>query len=473
MEGKKFFIHHIRYFIQGLGKSFYNMNQEVTRNTQEVKKNQRRFLMKGKKIAALGIAALMSAGVLAGCSGGSAGGGDAKTTKTSDGKTELEILSTKAENKDTLQKLVDSYNASQDKVTVKLTQPADAGTVLKTRMTKNDLPDMVSMGGDFNYAELQAAGVLTDLSGESMLENINESYMDMLYQLNKDQEEKPYGVPYATNSSGIIYNKDIFEQNNIAVPTTFTELIEACEKLQAAGITPFEFTYKDAWTILPVWNSIAPVLQPENFYTERRAGSVNFVDTHSEVLEKYLQLVQYAQKDYMGTSYDDGNKKFAAGEAAMMINGSWAITEIKKANADINVDQFKFPSTDDASKNKVNSGVDVLLGITTSCSDVEGAKDFINFMVQKENAQIYADEQFAFSAVKGVEQNDPTVAGVKADIEAGNVVDFPDHYYPSGLDLSAALSNFFLEKSNGKDDAQNIKDTLTKIDTDYDTLNLQ
>ncbi|MDO4273922.1 MAG: extracellular solute-binding protein [Eubacteriales bacterium] len=427
--------------------------------------------MKGKRFLALGLTAVMSAGILAGCSGGDTGTA-AKETKTSDGKTELEFLSTKAENKDTLQKLVDAYNESQDKVKVNLTQPADAGTVLKTRMTKNDLPDMVSMGGDFNYAELQSAGVFVDLSGESMLENINESYMNMLYQLNKDQEEKPYGIPYATNSSGIIYNKDIFEENNITVPETFTELMDVCETLKAAGITPFEFTYKDAWTILPVWNSVAPVIQPENFYTDRRAGSTTFADTHSEVMEKYLKLVEYAQNDYMGTSYDDGNKKFAAGEAAMMINGSWAITEIKKANADIQVDQFKFPSTDDASKNMVNSGVDVLLAVTTSCSDVEGAKDFLSYMVQQENAQIYAEEQFAFSAVNGVEQNDPSVAGVKDDIEAGNVVDFPDHYYPSGLDLSADLSTFFLDKNNGKEDAKNIEDTLKKIDSDYDTLNV-
>ena len=417
--------------------------------------------MKGKKLTALALTAVMGMSVLAGCSGGSAESGK-ETKKTADGKTELELFSTKAENKETLQKLVDTYNDSQDKVKVTLTQPADAGTVLKTRMTKNDLPDMVAMGGDFNYAELQSAGVLTDLSGEAFLDNINESYMEMLYALNKDQEEKSYGVPYATNASGIIYNKDIFAENSIEIPTTFSELLAACEKLQAAGVTPFELTFKDAWTILPAWNAMAPVMQPENFYTDRKEGKTTFEGTHEAVLENYLKLVPYAQKDYMGTSYDDGNKKFAAGEAAMMMNGNWAITEIKKANADVNLDMFKFPST----------GVDVLLGITTNCGDEEGAKDFINFMVQKENAQLYAEEQFAFSAVKGVEQNDPSVAGVKADIEAGNVVDFPDHYYPSGYDLSAALSNFFLEKGNGKDDAKNIADTLKKLDTDYDTLNV-
>lgn len=429
--------------------------------------------MKGKKITALGLAAVMSLGLLAGCSGGNAEGGEKQAKKTGDGKTELELLGTKPENKDTMQKLVDAYNESQDKVVIKYTQPADAGTVLKTRMTKNDLPDMVAMGGDLNYAELQSTGVLTDLSGEAFLENVNESYMKMLYALNKDGEEKCYGVPYATNASGVIYNKDIFEANNIAVPETFTEFMEVCETLKAAGVTPFELTFKDAWTILPAWNAMAPVMQPENFYTDRKEGKTTFVGTHEAVLENYLKIAGYAQNDYMGTSYDDGNKKFAAGEAAMMMNGSWAITEIKKANPDVNVDMFKLPATEDAQANKVTSGVDVLLGVTTNCGDTEGAKDFISFMLQKENAQLYAEEQFAFSAVKGVEQADPTVAGVREDVEAGQVVDFPDHYYPSGYDLSAALSNFFLEKGNGKDDVKNIADTLAKLDTDYDTLNVQ
>ena len=93
-------------------------------------------------------------------------------------------------------------------------------------------------------------------------------------------------------------------------------------------------------------------------------------------------------------------------------------------------------------------------------------------MCEQENAQHYIDEQFAFSAVTGVEQSDPTVAGVIDDIAAGKVADYPDHFYVSGLDLSADLSQFFLDLNKGKDDSQNIEDTLKKIDTDYDALNL-
>lgn len=424
--------------------------------------------MKMKKVLALVLSASMVVGMLAGCGGSS----DKKAETTADGKVVLELFSTKTESKATMEGLVAKFNESQDKIEVQLTQPADAGTVLKTRMTKDDLPDIVAMGGDSTYSELQSAGVLVDLSDAEYVADINESYMDMLYMLNMDQEEKAYGIPYATNSSGIIYNKDIFEANGIEIPTTFTELLDVCEKLQAAGVTPFELTFKDAWTILPAWNSMAPVLQPENFYADRKAGSTTFEGTHEELLEKYLQLIPYAQADYMGTSYDDGNKNFAAGSAAMMINGNWAITEIKKANADINIDQFKFPASDNADENLITSGIDVLLGVTTACADLEAANEFISFMTEVENAQQYIDEQFAFSAVNGTEQKDPTVAGVIDDIAAGKVADYPDHYYVSGLDLSADLSGFFLEKNNGKDDAQNIADTLKKIDADYDALNL-
>ena len=422
--------------------------------------------MKKKSVLALGLAAVMAIGMLSGC------GGSKEAAKTEDGKVELELLSTKTESKETMQALVDKFNESQDKYVVTLNQPADAGTVLKTRMTKDDLPDLVAMGGDSTYAELQGAGVLAEITDADFLENINESYMKMLYTLNKDQEEKCYGVPYATNSSGIIYNKDIFEENGVEVPETWSELIEVCETLQANGVTPFELTFKDAWTILPAWNSMAPVLQPENFYVDRKAGETTFAGTHEELLEKYAELVQYAQKDYMGTSYDDGNKAFAAGEAAMMINGCWAITEITKANADVNIDQFAFPSCDDADANLVTSGVDVLLGYTTDCADEEGAKAFIAFMCEAENAQQYIDEQFAFSAVVGVEQKSETVAGVQEDITAGKVADYPDHLYVSGLDLSADLSTFFLNMNNGMELTENIAATLEKIDTDYDTLNV-
>ena len=422
-----------------------------------------------KKILSLLLVGVMVAGMLTGC------GGDKKSDASGDGTVELELFSTKSENVKTLQGLIDKFTKKNPKVKITITAPSDAGTVLKTRLTKNDIPDIIACGGDTTYTELQSAGVLEDLSGEDYLSSVQDAYMQMLYDVNKEKEEDAYGVPYATNASGILYNKDIFKKANIKVPTTWTELQAAVDTLEAAGIQPFELTFKDNWTCLPAWNSMAPVIPAANFTDERKAGKTTFVGTHEEILEKYAYILEHAQKDYMGTTYNDGNKLFAEGKAAMMINGNWAIPEFLNSNADMNVDMFAFPSTDDASKNTVTSGIDVLFAVSSQSDDAkkEAAKEFVAFMMEKENAQQYIDEQFAFSAIDGVEQTNETVASAQAAIAEGKVSNFPDHYYPSGFDLASILSEFALNESKGMDLKKNMKNTLATCDEQYDAANVE
>ena len=425
--------------------------------------------MKNKKMISVLMFGALMAGMLTvtGCGGSSNGDSSAKG-----GKTELELFSSKAENKDVLQQLVDKFNEAHEDVTIKITAPADAGTVLKTRMAKNDMPDIVMMGGDNNYTEVESAGMLVDLSDQDYISNIQDSYMQMVYDVNKDKEEKAYGVPYATNASGVIYNVDKFEEFGLEIPKTWDEFIDVLDQIKDAGEQPLLMTYKDAWTSLCPWNSMAPDLQPDGFTDDRKEGKTTFAGTHEEIVEKYLTLLDYAQDDFMGLTYDDGNKAFANGDAVMIINGNWAINQYKNANADINVNMFALPASNDESKNYVTSGVDVLLGVCKDSANEDMAKEFVSFMMEPENAQTYIDDQFAFSAIKGVEQNNETVAGVKEDIANGKVANFPDHYYPSGFDLSALISEMCLNYSNGMDNQENMDQFLKQCDEKYDIANV-
>lgn len=425
--------------------------------------------MKNKKIISVLMVGALMAGMLTvtGCGGSSDGDSSAKG-----GKTELELFSSKAENKDVLQQLVDKFNEAHEDVTIKITAPADAGTVLKTRMAKNDMPDIVMMGGDNNYTEVESAGMLVDLSDQDYISNIQDSYMQMVYDVNKDKEEKAYGVPYATNASGVIYNVDKFEELGLEIPKTWDEFIDVLDQIKDAGEQPLLMTYKDAWTSLCPWNSMAPDLQPDGFTDDRKEGKTTFAGTHEEIVEKYLTLLDYAQDDFMGLTYDDGNKAFANGDSVMIINGNWAINQYKSANADLNVNMFALPASNDESKNYVTSGVDVLLGVCKDSANEDMAKEFVSFMMEPENAQTYIDDQFAFSAIKGVEQNNETVAGVKEDIANGKVANFPDHYYPSGFDLSALISEMCLNYSNGMDNQENMDQFLKQCDEKYDIANV-
>ena len=65
-----------------------------------------------------------------------------------------------------------------------------------------------------------------------------------------------------------------------------------------------------------------------------------------------------------------------------------------------------------------------------------------------------------------------TVAGVKEDIAAGKVANFPDHYYPSGFDMSALLTEMCLNYTNGMDNEENINQFLAQCDEKYDIANV-
>ena len=142
--------------------------------------------MKGKKLVVLGLATVMAVSTLIGCGDSKSGEGE---------KVELELFSTKTENADILQKMIDGFTEKNPNITITLTSEADAATVLKTRLTKDDIPEIVAMGGDSNFTELQGAGVLLDLSGEDFIANVQEAYLDMVYDVNANQEEKVYGIP--------------------------------------------------------------------------------------------------------------------------------------------------------------------------------------------------------------------------------------------------------------------------------------
>ncbi|MCP1102076.1 raffinose/stachyose/melibiose transport system substrate-binding protein [Aequitasia blattaphilus] len=414
-----------------------------------------------KKIVSLLLVGSMMLGMLTGCGGSSKAKGN-----------ELELFLNKAENNAIMQTLVDEFNETQEEAKIKVVAPAEAETVLKTRMAKNDMPDLLAIGGNSMYTELQSAGLLEDLSDKEYLNTIQEAYMQMVYDINKEKEEKAYGVPYATNASGILYNVDKFEELGLEIPVTWDEFLKTMDQIKEAGEEPLLLTYKDAWTVLPSWNSMAPDLQPEGFTDDRKVGKTTFADTHQEIAEKYLTVLDYAQDDFMGMTYDDGNKAFANGRGVMMINGNWAINQFHNANQDFNVDMFAFPASNDEAKNYVTSGVDVLLAVSSTSKNKEVAEAFIEFMLKPENAQRYIDDQFAFSPIEGVEQQNVSVSSILEDLANEKVANFPDHYYPSGFDLASLLSEFSLNYVNGVDNKENVHTFLEQCDEKYDVANV-
>lgn len=410
---------------------------------------------------------LLSAAALTLLSVGLAGCGN-----SSSGKTTIQFFSTKTENAATYKKMISEFEKKNPKIKVQLSSPSNAGTVLKSYLAKNSVPDVMAMGGDVNYKQVQNAGVLVDMSKQSFTKTTMPQYQKMITSISKGG--KLDAVPYATNASGIIYNKDLFEKAGItSTPTTWDELMQDAEILKSKGITPFELPFQDSWTTMGVFNQISSNMIPQSWNDKRLKDKTTFVADYKPVMEKYLEISKYAQKDYMGTPYNDGTKAVANGKAAMMINGNFSIPQMKQSNKDANLDMFAFPVTNDASKIKVTSGIDVALAVSNKSKNKDAAMKFVKFLMQKKNAEMYNKREFSFSAIKGVEQKSSTVQGIQSYLSDGKVVNYPDHYYPDGFDMTAVLSQAGVNETKGMSDSTNIQKTLKKADSAYNSANVK
>ncbi|MFC0187278.1 ABC transporter substrate-binding protein [Fictibacillus aquaticus] len=407
---------------------------------------------KKMKVFSGAILASLTAASLAACSGGDSG------------KTELEFFSTKGENNKTYQKLISEFEKKNPKIDVKLVQPPDAGTVMKTRLTKNDIPDVMAIGGDSLYGELARAGVLKDVKGSDLIKDVQPSYLDMTAKLVGVEKNGVYGVPYAANANAVIYNKDKFKELGVEVPKTWDEFIAIAEEAKAHGETGFYFTLKDAWTGMVSWNSLGAALQGEDFAEKRSKGKASFTKNYDEAADKFQTLLKYGHKDNFGKTYNDGNTAFAQGKSVMYLQGVWAIPEIVKANPDINLGIFPMPVTNNPEENKLVSGVDVMLAIDEESDHQKEAEKFIQFLLEKENVQTYVDEQSAFSAIKDVYQEDPKLEGIKENFEKGTITSFPDHYYPQGMNAANILQEFLIGKKTNKEEF------LKKMDKEWDKV---
>lgn len=82
-------------------------------------------------------------------------------------------------------------------------------------------------------------GLIKDLSGEDFISRLSESSRNCV-----TYNDGVYGVALDQMANVVFYNKDIFDEQGLSVPTTYSEFIETCEALKSAGITPCAAGYR-------------------------------------------------------------------------------------------------------------------------------------------------------------------------------------------------------------------------------------
>lgn len=365
----------------------------------------------------------------------------------SDGKTEVEFVSYKREAVSIFEALMAEFNESNDHIYLNFTSPNDAVTIMKTRFVREDYPDVVAIGGDASYADFVDSNILADMTEYPGMAQVQQAYQDIMKSVTYVPMDGIYGVPYIANAAGMLYNKDMFAEKGWDIPETWDEFIALCEEIKAEGeVLPLYLGFLDTWTILSPWNSILVDLVPQDHIRKVNAGEAKFADYYREPAEKLYQLLQYGEEGPFAYSYEDACTAFARGQSAMFPCGSFAVPQILSANPDMNVGLFAMPAADDSEDRLVVSGVDLCWNMTVANEDHrELVYEVIDFLNEPDNLQTYCDDQKAIPCIEGDFTLDPLFDDIQEFLDAGKVIDYPDHSYPSGMACDARLQAFLMD----------------------------
>lgn len=355
----------------------------------------------GKKVLGVLLSVLMVTSLLTGCKNGSS----SKTTnENSNGVVELQWMfwDDLTATEDLISKgyaeVIERFNEQyKDKyhVTAITTNLEEYDTKLNALIAAKKSPDVFICNPGPNLTQYVEAGVAADLT--EILNNKEKdwygNFTEGIFE-RMTYDGKIYAVPTNFAASLVFYNTEMFEAAGVEVPTNFTEWIDVCQKLKDAGYTPISCSAGTAWCLSMI----------AGYLCDRAGGPDNLKGVNEGTLDwtsesfitagnKLAELSKYFQETAAGDSNDQATAAFYNGEAAMLVQGSWAIGQINGANPEFEskCGVFSFPAIEGgADPNRMIVKTDNLV-MSSTTKNQEACIALMKFFTD-ETAQKYTAE---------------------------------------------------------------------------------
>jgi raffinose/stachyose/melibiose transport system substrate-binding protein len=286
--------------------------------------------------------------------------------------------------------------------------PADQYfSVLKTKLNSGEATDI--FGGQSGKTDLQVQYDVeknaVDLSGEEWVSRHDPLSLEMV-SLNG----KVYGAEIwdtiASNYFIVVYNKDIFAEQGLSVPSTYAEFKDVCLALKDAGINPIYQPISDGWHHVLWFPMVGPRFEELNpgLAEQLNANEVKFAEV-PVMVEAMTQLKELYDLGCFGDNalsdaFADANAKLASGEYAMGVTTLTAPVSIETDYPDVPAQTFGFfpmPLADNMLAPAHPAGPSKF--IYSGSPHIAEAKQYLAFLTAPENLQYVLDNSPEFAAL--------------------------------------------------------------------------
>lgn len=275
----------------------------------------------------------------------------------------------------------------------------------------------------------------------SVYDNVTQSQLQLG---NKDGDDGHYILPIETRDIYVEYNKTLFEQLGLKVPTTYDELVEVSKTLRDNGYAPLFFGGADGWQHVNLLLMCTSQISDTLFDECQNGEKAWTCDEMKQAMTNYKKLFDdgvMQDGSLSSTSYSDGTTLFLAGQAGMMLLGSWWAQEytsedVFDAVANWDYDYFYLPALEEGlSDSKAIGGVDFGYGITKNCENPDLAWKALVSFATGEGAQEIANDMNNHLSYPNIEPD------TSAMVERDGLQNVVDEFNRSGKDIAAGLVN--------------------------------
>lgn len=289
------------------------------------------------------------------------------------------------------ERILPRFQAKYPDITVRLDPIASATypqTLLK-RLEEGKGGDLITCLPYDQSLSLFQKGYLLELTELPGMENFP-SFAKAAWQT--DTGAQVFCLPIASVIQGFYFNEDIFKELGLAPPKTRDEFFAVLAKVKADGrYQPLALAAHDNWVVSELgFQNIGPnYWRGEDGRMALVEGKARFTDPqYVAVFDELARWQPYIGPAPAEATEAQAVEAFASGKSAMIVAGSWAITQF---DGKVKFGAFAPPVAKEGDPCYFTDHTDMGIAINAASKNKEAAQKLVEWMASAEFAELFSN----------------------------------------------------------------------------------
>ncbi len=195
-----------------------------------------------------------------------------------------------------------------------------------------------------------------------------------------------YALPYSYYQWGVYYRPDVYADAGVDVPSSYDDLIAACETMAGMGKSLFTIGTKFKWTAGGWFDYVNMRTNGLQFHTDLMLGKIAYTDDRVRAtFDNWARAVNAGcfNEGHQNLSWQEGQAPLINGDAGSYLIGNFLVPNVPEETKAA-LDFYQFPDIDASIARGEDAPTDLIF-IPSNAQNMDNAKKFLSFVAQAEN----------------------------------------------------------------------------------------